>query len=170
VTGAAPTSRRRFAQRVPSWLAPRESTDKTLRRGPLWMYETFVLIVVGIVLSVAVIYDLSYDVGNDHRMAADVATWRLFVGQKPTTIWAHPVQLGHTTDVSCGTVALGPAVNETQVCLLLVGPVRNGLRRIYGGWQLAWGLSDHTGYRFACFGSVVNTHWCPRPRRPRSSA
>jgi hypothetical protein len=167
VTGAAPTSRRRFGQLVPSWLAPRESTDKTLRRGPLWMYETFALIVIGIVLIVAVLYDVSYDVGNDHRMAADVATWRQFVGQKPTTIWAHPVVLGHTEDVSCGTVALGPSATETQVCLLLVGPVRDGLRTIAAGWQLPWGDSDHSYDRFACFGPAASG-WCPKERRARS--
>jgi hypothetical protein len=131
------------------------------------MYETFVLVVVAVVLLVAVLYDVSYDVGNDHRMAADVATWRQFVGQKPDTIWAHPVVLGHTEDVSCGTVALGPSTQETQVCLLFVGPVRNGLRTIAAGWQLPWGDADHSYYRFSCFGPAASG-WCPHVRRARS--
>lgn len=131
------------------------------------MYETFVLVVIGIVLLVAVLYDVSYDVGNDHRMVADVRTWRQFVGQKPDTIWAKPVVLGHTEDVSCGSVALGPATQETQVCLLLVGPVRNGVRTIAAGWQLPWGDSDHSYDRFSCFGPAASG-WCPSLRRARS--
>jgi hypothetical protein len=123
--------------------------------------------VIGVVLLTAVIYDLSYDVGNDHRMAADVATWRLFVGQKPDKIWAKPVVLGHTEDVSCGSVALGPSTQETQVCLLFVGPVRNGLRPIAAAWQLPWGAADHSYLRFACLGPAASG-WCPNVRRVRS--
>ena len=161
MTGAAST-RRRFGERLPPWLAPRENKPTSPRRGLQRMLETTALIVVGIVLAVAAIYDLSYDVGNDHRMAADVATWTQFTGQKPVTIWAHPVSVGQTTDVSCGSVALGPSVNETQVCLVLVGRVRNGLRTIFGAWQLPWGDADHIADRFGCVGGAVSPKWCPR--------
>jgi hypothetical protein len=126
------------------------------------MLETTALVLVGVMLAVAVIYDLALDVGNDHRIAADEATWTRFTGLKPVTIWAKPVSLGQTTDISCGSVAIGPHVRETQVCVVLVGPVRNGLRTVFGAWQLRWGVADHRADRFGCVGGAVSPKWCPR--------
>lgn len=129
----------------------------------LWLVETAVLVLVGLVLAVATVNDLGRAVGINHRIGADLSTWRHYTHHDYINISVDQKTLGEDRqrDLLCGNTSAGAPGAKTQICLTISGPVANGLRTVYGGWYLAPYHPDIPANRYGCFGAGGRGH-CPR--------
>lgn len=145
---------------APAWLHPR-AAELPARR--LWLTETAVLVLVGVVLAIATVNDLGREVAINHRLIADLRTWRHHTGHdyQNIAIDQETLGLGSGREVLCGNTAAGPPGARTQICLAIWGPVANGLRTVHGGWYLAPYRPDLPANRYGCFG-VAGRGRCPR--------
>ncbi|HEX2702317.1 MAG TPA: hypothetical protein VHM72_02660 [Solirubrobacteraceae bacterium] len=146
-------------ERLPAWLAPR-AEDSPKRR--LWRVETIALIIVGLVLAVAAINDVFYSVHASARLVADQNTWRHYTHRDYFNVSAGPLVVGMSEDLSCANATPAPPGERTQICILLDGPVVNGLRSVVGGWRLPARTGDFPAARYDCYGAGAAKALCPK--------
>jgi hypothetical protein len=150
---------RRFA-RLPEALRPREREARG--SGRLWRVETVVLLVVGLLLAIATVNDVVLDTHTNHRLNADLRTWRAYTGHHYKNVATEQDVLHYTTtDVVCGNTTPGPPKQRIQICLQMTGPVVHGYRAARGGWYLPPRAEDLHRYRYGCFGPPKAQGRCP---------
>ncbi|HYB23454.1 MAG TPA: hypothetical protein VED41_06640 [Solirubrobacteraceae bacterium] len=139
---------------VPAWLRPRER--ELAGRGELRLIETTVLILVGLVLAVATVNDLARQVRINHRLDADLATWRHYTHHDyhNVTVDQETFGVGSEREVLCGNTSPGPPGARTQICLAIWGRVRDGMREVHGGWYTPAFVPDIPARRYGCFGEA----------------
>jgi hypothetical protein len=147
---------------LPAWLRPlREERHGT---GSRRLVETTLLLIVGLILAVASVNDLVRAVHVNQRLIADLRTWRHYTGHDYKNISTDQELLGTATkrDVLCGNTEPGPPKRRPQICLVIAGPTRNGMREVLGGWYLPPDIEDDVrSLRHGCFGSVT-AGLCPK--------
>jgi hypothetical protein len=147
---------------LPPRLRPRDVEQQG--RGDLRLVETLVLVLVGIVLATATINDLVRQAGINHRLVADLATWRHYTAHDYRNIAIDQETFGVASkrEVLCGNTSPGAPKTRTQICLTIWGPVVKGKRTVHGGWYLpAHVENDVPSERYGCFG-VGGDGRCPR--------
>jgi hypothetical protein len=150
----------RHWERLPAWLRPRMSEQRG--SGRLWRIEATLLVVVGLFLAVAVVNDLAREVRINHRLIADLTTWRHYTHHDYINISIDQETLGANSgrEVLCGNTSAGPPGSKTQICLAIWGPTVEGRRTVHGGWYLPPYYEDVRSKRYGCFGDVRGL--CPR--------
>jgi hypothetical protein len=139
--------------RVPGWLRPRDHEQPGT--GQLRLVETTLLILVGIILAVATVNDLSRQAGVNRRLEADLHTWRHYTGHDFHNISIDQQLLGEATgrEVVCGNTRAAAPKSTTQLCLMIWGPTVDGRRTVQGGWYLPPYVEDEKADRYGCFGA-----------------
>jgi hypothetical protein len=154
-----------ISARLPEWARPRESERRGL--GSLRLAETTILILLGLLLAIATINDVVQQTHVNHRLVADLHTWRVMTGHDYRNLSVEQDLKGHTTrDTVCGNVSPGGPKERTQVCLVLVGPVVSERRAVSGGYYLPAQTVDERRSRYACFGTAVETGLCGLSKPP----
>jgi hypothetical protein len=152
-------------RRLPEWARPRESEQRGL--GSLRLAETTVLILLGVLLAVATINDVVQQTHVNHRLIADLHSWRVATGHNYHSLGTEQDAKGHTTrDTVCGNVSPGAPKERTQVCLVFVGPVISGRRAISGGYYLPARSEDGRRNRYGCFGAGAQAGLCGLKKPP----
>jgi len=147
--------------RLPPALRPLERERRG--SGRLWRIETVVLLLVGLLLAIAIVNDVVLGTHTNHRLVADLRTWRAHTGHDYKNISTEQdIDRHTTTDVVCGNTAPGPPKERVQICLQMTGPVVHGYRAARGGWYLPAKAEDLRRYRYACFGTTKALRACPR--------
>ncbi len=133
------------------------------QRGDVWLIETTLLVLVGILLAVATVNDVARQTGVNHRLIADLKTWRHYTGHDFHNISVDQEALGSATqrEVLCGNTSPGPPKTRTQLCLAIWGAVLDGRRTVHGGWYLPAYAEDEPSERYGCFGAAGQGR-CPR--------
>ncbi len=150
----------RWLARLPEPLRPRATEKRGL--GQLRLIETTVLILVGIFFAVAVVNDVVLDTHVNHRLNADLRTWRAYTGHDFKNVGVEQDVLHYTTtDVACGNTVPGPPKERVQLCLQITGHVVRGRRAARGGWYLPPFREDLKQYRYGCFGPPREQGKCP---------
>jgi len=152
--------------RLPVWLQPRAEAPEGeggRRRSRAWLVETVVLVLVGLLFAVAIVNDLSREAGINHRLVADLATWRHYTDHDYLNVAIDQETLGLDSgrEVLCGNTSPGAPGERTQICLAIWGPVVDGLRTVHGGWYLQPYHRDLPSDRYGCFGNAGRGK-CPR--------
>jgi hypothetical protein len=131
--------------------------------GRLWLIETTLLVIVGVILATATINDLSRQTGINDRLIADLATWRAYTHHDYRNLEVDSELLGSGSghEVVCGNTSPGAPRARTQLCLVIEGPVRGGMREVQGGWYIPPGSEDERAGRYGCFGPAA-AGVCPR--------
>jgi hypothetical protein len=157
---SAPTTPAQDWRGLPQWLRPR---DRELPgSGRQWRLETLVLVLVGLLLAIATVNDVVLGTHVNHRLVADLRTWRTYTGLNYKNISTEEdVHKFTTTDVVCGNTTPGPPKERIQLCLQVTGPVVHGLRVARGGWYLQPRHEDLHRYRYGCFGPPKAQGSCP---------
>ncbi len=151
--------------RLPEWARPRDRERRGL--GSLRLVETTILIFLGLFLTIATVADVVKQTHVNHRLVADLRTWRAVTGHDYRNIGTEQDVKGHTTrDTVCGNVSPGGLRERTQVCLVLVGPVSSGRREVSGGYYLPPKAEDGRHNRYACFGAATQAGLCGLKRAP----
>jgi hypothetical protein len=150
------TPLKRSWQRLPAWLRPRDADRSKIGQpggGRLWRLETVVLLLVGLLLAIATVNDLVLSTHTNHRLVADLRTWRHYTAHNYKNVSSEQDIRNHTTtDVVCGNTAPGPPKGRIQLCLQVTGPTVHGLRAARGGWYLPPKAENLRHYRYGCFG------------------
>jgi hypothetical protein len=129
--------------------------------------ETTILILVGVLLAVATVNDVVQQTHVNHRLVADLHSWRVATGHDYRNLGIEQDLKGHTTrDTVCGNVSPGGPKERTQVCLVLVGPVISKRRSVSGGYYLPARAVDERRSRYACFGTAAETGLCGLSKPP----
>jgi hypothetical protein len=146
---------------LPEWLQPRDrELEGTGRRR---LVEVTLLILAGLLLAVATVNDLIEQTHVNHRLIADLHTWREYTGHDFKNVSTEEDLYGHTTrDVACGNTTPGPPKERIQLCLQMTGPVIDGRRAVHGGWYLPPKVEDVPIYRYGCFGTATPARYCGR--------
>jgi hypothetical protein len=162
MSAPVPTAEDRRWSWLPGALRPRFREEPG--SGRLRLVETTLLLIAGLVLATATVYDVGRSVGIDHRLAADVRTWRAATGHAYRNLTVDQELFGTASkrEVVCGNTRPGPPKSSTQLCLEVWGPVRGGLRTVHGGWYIPPGSEDVRALRHGCFGAAVAEGLCPR--------
>ncbi len=148
-----------FGARLPAWLRPRDVELPGL--GTMRLVETTVLVLVGLLLAIATINDVVLQTHVNHRLVADLRTWRQYTGHDYKNLSVEQDLRGHTTrDVICGNTSPGPPKERTQLCLAMTGPVVAGRREARSGWYLPPKSEDLHGKRYGCFGVAKDEGLC----------
>jgi hypothetical protein len=127
----------------------------------LRLIETTVVVFVGLLLAVATAYDVARQVHVNHRLIADLHTWRTLTGHPYHNLSPEQNVEGRgTRDVVCGNTTPGAPGARLQLCLVMTGPVVQGRRSVHGGYYLLPKVADLRRYRYACFGSAKRTQLC----------
>jgi hypothetical protein len=151
--------------RLPEWARPREEERRGL--GSLRLAETTILILLGLFLAIATIEDVVKQTHVNHRLVADLRTWREVTGHDYRNVGTEQDVKGHTTrDTVCGNISPGGPRERTQVCLVLVGAVLSGRREVSGGYYLLAKAEDGRRNRYACFGAAQRTGLCGLRQAP----
>jgi len=158
VQDAAPGDGGRW-DRLPGWLTPREAELRGTGRRHL--VEVTLLILAGLLLAVATVNDVVDQTHVNHRLDADLRTWREYTGHDYKNVSAEQDLYGHTTkDVVCGNTTPGPPKERVQLCLQMTGPVIHGRRAARGGWYLPPKVEDTPASRYGCFGTATPAEFC----------
>ncbi|HEY1449334.1 MAG TPA: hypothetical protein VGF47_00170 [Solirubrobacteraceae bacterium] len=147
------------------WLPPalRPLDREAPGSGRLWRVETIVLLLVGVLLTVAIVNDVVLGTHTNHRLVADLRTWRSYTQHDYKNVSTEQDIDHHTTtDVVCGNTVPGPPKERVQICLQMTGPVVHGERRARGGWYLPPKAEDLHHYRYGCFGTTKVQRACPQ--------
>jgi hypothetical protein len=153
------TERVSVAARLPEWARPRESERQGL--GSLRLAESCILILLGALLALATINDVVRQTHVNHRLVADLRSWRLVTGHDYRNLSVEQDVKRHSTrDTVCGNISPGGPKERTQVCVLLSGPVISGRRAVSGGYYLPPQIVDLARNRYACFGSSAQAGVC----------
>jgi hypothetical protein len=127
------------------------------------LIETTLLVLVGVLLSVATVRDVVRQVKVNHRLIVDLATWRALTGHDYHNLRIEQDEKGHSTrEVVCGNVSPGQPGARPQVCYVLTGPVVHGRRAARGGYRLPPYVPDLRRSRYGCFGSAAREQLCER--------
>jgi hypothetical protein len=149
-------------RRLPPWLAPRDREQPGT--GSMRLVETTLLLLLGLLLAIATVNDVSRQVKVNDRLTADLVTWRQYTGHRYHNVGVDERLLGVVTqrDVACGNASPGPPKARAQLCLVLTGPTSHGHRRVAGGWYLPPHTEDDVfDRRYGCFGELTKG-LCPR--------
>ncbi len=140
---------------LPAWLRPREREQRG--SGQLWLVETTVLILVGVLLATATINDVARQSKVNDRLNADLATWRAYTGHHYKNLEPDQQLLGEASkhEVVCGNTSPGGPKARVQLCLEIWGPVAHGRRAVHGGWYLPPQAEDVKARRYGCFGPAA---------------
>jgi len=151
-----------WLDRLPARLRPRDVELPGL--GQMRLVETTLLVLVGLVLLTATIYDVARQGRINHRLNADLETWRHYTGRDYTDISIDSSTLGLTAqrEILCGNTGPGKPGATTQECLMIWGPTHNGTRHVHGGWYLPRETPDEPLARYGCFGYAAAEGFCPR--------
>lgn len=117
--------------------------------------ETTLLVLAGVLLAAATINDLHRQVGINHRLSADLATWRQYTGHDyhDLTVDQEILGAGSEREVVCGNASPGAPKAKPQICLAIWGPTVHGRRTAHGGWYLRANVEyDVFADRYGCFG------------------
>ncbi|MFI4993283.1 MAG: hypothetical protein ACHQCH_06670 [Solirubrobacterales bacterium] len=156
---AAGTPPGRGSERLPPWLRPREAQARPRDRTRL--VETTLLLLAGLLLAVATVNDVVLQTHTNHRLVADLRTWREYTGHDYKNLSAEQDQRGHTTtEVVCGNTTPGPPKERIQLCLQMTGPVIHGRRAARSGWYLPPKAEDLRHSRYGCFGEAKSAGLC----------
>jgi cell division protein FtsL len=154
--------------RVPEWARPRDRERHGL--GSLRLAETTVLILFGLFLAIATVNDVVQQTHVNHRLVADLRTWRETTGQDYRNLGTEQDVKGHTTrDTVCGNVSPGGPRERTQVCLVLVGSPVAVRIEVSGGYYLPPKTEDERRSRYGCFGATAQAGLCGMTRPPVGS-
>lgn len=157
----ASTPTARGFDRLPAWLRPRDVEARG--SGQMRLVETTLLLLAGLLLAIATVNDVVLRTHTNHRLVADLRTWRAYTGHDYKNLSAEQDQRNHTTiDVVCGNTTPGAPKERVQLCLQMTGPVIHGRRAARGGWYLPPKAEDLRRYRYACFGTTKHQRACPR--------
>jgi len=138
--------------------------------GSLRLAETTLLILVGVLLAVATVNDVVRQTHVNHRLVADLRTWRVATGHAYHNVNTEQDVKGHTTrDVVCGNVSPGGPDERAQLCLVLVGPTIDATRSVSGGYYLIAKAIDERRNRYACFGAPAGAGLCGLGSPPAGS-
>ncbi len=132
--------------------------------GSMRLVETTLLVIAGLLLAVATVNDLVRQTKVNHRLVADMQTWRSYTGHVYHNLSVDQELLGKHTgrEVVCGNTTPGAPKARAQICLVVQGPVRGGRRTVTGGWYLPPRTEDDVrSARYACFGRGA-AGMCPR--------
>jgi hypothetical protein len=161
VTEAAPTATPGLGGRLPAWLGPRDRERPGAGRTRL--IETTLLVLAALLLALATVNDVVRQTHVNHRLVADLRTWRAYTGHPYPELSIEQDFRGFSTrEVVCGNTSPGEPATRVQVCLEVSGPVIGGRRAVHGGWYLPPKAEDLRASRYACFGSATRTRSCPR--------
>jgi hypothetical protein len=134
-----------------------------MKRSSLWLAETTLVLLAGVLLAVATVNDLVRQTHVNHRLVADLRTWREYTGHKYRNLSISQDTRGLSTrEVVCGNTTPGAPKARTELCLVITGPVSHGRRAVRGGWYLPPEVEDLSRYRYACFGSPKEQSLCRR--------
>ncbi len=150
-----------FGAGLPPALRPRalEPSGSGRRR----LVETTVLVLMGVLLAVATARDVVRQAGVNHRLTADLRTWRAITGHPYHNLSTQQDIKGYSSrDVICGNTTPGAPGKRTQICLVMTGPVAHGRRAARGGYYLPPSLPDKRINRYGCFGSAKQPLLCRR--------
>ena len=109
-------------QRLPPRLRPRDAERPG--SGRLWLVETIVLLLVGLLLAIATVNDVV--LRRTSTTASSPTCARGAPTPATTTRTSRPNRTSAhhtTTDVVCGNTTPGPPKERTQICLQMTGPV-----------------------------------------------
>jgi hypothetical protein len=154
---------------LPGWLQPRDrELEGTGRRR---LVEVTLLILAGLLLAVATVNDLIEQTHVNHRLIADLRTWREYTGHDYHNVSTEEDLYGHTTrDVACGNTTPGPPKERVQLCLQMTGPIVDGRRAVHGGWYLPPKVEDVPIYRYGCFGTATPAQYCGKDAAASAAA
>jgi hypothetical protein len=131
-------------------------------RGQMRLAETTVLLALALLLAIATVNDVLRQTRINHRLVADMRTWRAYTGHDYHNLSVSKDLRSHSTrEVVCGNTLPGAPKERIQLCLAISGPVRDGRRSVSGGWYLPPRVEDVPHYRYACFGLARRQHACP---------
>ncbi len=151
--------RRGFGAGLPAWLRPFDAEQPGLGRTRL--IETTLLLLALLLLAIATVDDVVLQTHVNHRLVADLRTWRSYTGHDYHNVAPEQDIFGHTTrDFVCGNTVPGPPKERVQICLVMTGPVIDGRRAVHAGWYLPPKSEDLLRYRYACFGSAARQGLC----------
>ena len=157
----ASTPAARSFDRLPAWLRPRDVEARG--SGQMRLLETTLLLLAGLLLAIATVNDVVLRTHTNHRLVADLRTWRAYTGHDYKNLSVEQDQRNYTTiDVVCGNTSPGPPKERVQLCLQMTGPAIHGRRAARGGWYLPPKAEDLRRYRYACFGTTKRQRACPR--------
>jgi hypothetical protein len=126
--------------------------------------ETTVLLWIALLLAIATIHDVYQQTKVNHRLVADLASWRAYTGHNYRNLTTEQDLKTHTTrDVICGNTTPGAPHTRTQLCLIMTGPVAHGRRAIRGGYYLPPDrIFDVPAKRYGCFGEALAQGLCAK--------
>jgi hypothetical protein len=151
---------RQFGRGLPAWLRPRD--EERAGTGRTRLIETTLLVLVALLLAIATANDVVRQTHVNHRLVADLHTWRQYTGHAYKNLSVEQDFYGHTTrDIVCGNTTPGPPKERTQLCIALTGPVLAGRRAARGGFYLPAKVEDIRRYRYACYGAAKGQGLCP---------
>jgi hypothetical protein len=161
MSDASPQLSGGFGARLPASLRPRH--EELRGAGQMRLIETTLLVLLGLLLAIATVNDVVRQTHVNHRLVADLRTWRVYTGHDYHNLSAEQDIFGHTTrEIVCGNTAPGPPKERVQLCLVVTGPVSHGRRAVHGGWYLPPKAEDLRAVRYACFGSATSLGLCRR--------
>jgi hypothetical protein len=153
---------------LPAWARPRDSERRGT--GSLRLVETTILILIGLFFAIATIDDVVQQTHVNHRLNADLRTWRTITEHDYHSVGVEQDIIGHTTkDTVCGNTSPGGPGQRTQLCLVLVGPTLHGMRAVSGGYYLAPYVPNDPSQRYACFGVPAEEGLCGSNKTPVGS-
>lgn len=146
-------------ERVPARLRPREREDRG--RGDLRRIETTLLVLMFGALALATVNDVVRQLHVNHRLTADLRTWRAATGHHYHNLsLQQDLKTFSTREVVCGNTSPGPPGAKSQVCLIMTGPIEHGVRSALGGFYMPPYVQDVREDRYACFGTAIREHLC----------
>jgi cell division protein FtsL len=154
--------------RLPEWAHPREHERRGL--GSLRLAESTILILLALFLLVATVNDVVRQTHVNHRLSADLLTWRTVTNHDYRNLAMEQDQQTHTSrDTICGNVSPGAPGEHVQLCLTIVGSVVSGTRSVSGGYYLPPRSIDIARNRYSCFGATVEARLCALRSPPAGS-
>lgn len=163
---AAPTTGSSGRLRLPAWAAPRPQGERDPASRDVRSIETVIIVLIGLLLAAAVVYDVVLQVRLNTRESADRATWRAYehVTNVKTRLDVRTLEHG-TTDFVCRstTTVASQALHQVRLCLMIGGPTVNDRRQISGGYYIPPKASDRFLYRYGCFGLPAQRKLCGAP-------
>jgi hypothetical protein len=148
-------------RRLPARLRPR--SVELPGSGRTRLIESTLLALAALLLAIATVNDVVLASKVNHRLVADLRTWRSYTGHDYRDLSIEQDFHGHTNrEVVCGNTTPGPPGERVQLCLLMAGPVLDGRRMVRSGWYLSPKTADLARNRFGCFGSPTAGWPCTR--------
>ncbi len=159
-SATAETTRR---PRLPAWIAPRPQSDRDPASRDVRAIETTILVLLGLLLAAAVVWDVVLQVRLNKREFADRVTWLAYahVADIKTRLDIRPLERG-TTDYVCRATSTNAtqALHQVRLCLMISGPAVRGRRHVDGGYYIPPKRRDLYSYRYGCFGVPAENAFC----------